>query len=120
VTARYRVTHAAQADIISILAWSHEHFGEEARKRYEALITTAIRDAAWAGHEAGLMDRPELGDGVFTWHLAQSRSRSPGGNVYRPRHLLICRRDGDMLVVGRVLHDAMDLRRHVGSERPWE
>ena len=120
MTARYRLTHTAQADILSILAWSHDQFGEEARKRYEALITTAIRDAARAGHDASLRDRPELGDGVFIWHLAQSRSRSPGGNVYRPRHLLICRRDGDILVVGRVLHDAMELRRHVNSQQPWE
>ena len=66
--------------------------------------------AAASGHEAGWTDRPELGDGVFSWRLALSRSRSPGGNVYRPRHLLFCRRDGDVLVVGRVLHDAMELR----------
>jgi hypothetical protein len=67
--AGYRLTHAAQADIISILAWSDEQFGEEARKRYETLIATAIR--------------------------------------------------GGVLIIGRVLHDAMDPLRHVGAERPW-
>ena len=118
--ARYRLTHAAQADIVSILAWSHSQFGEEARKRYEALIATAIRDAATRGDGVGQMVRPELGDGVFSWHLAQSRSRSPGGAVHRPRHFLICRRDGDVLVVGRVLHDAMELRRHLDPHQPWE
>ena len=41
--ANFRVSHAAQADIISILAWSNEQFGEEARRRYEALIAAAIR-----------------------------------------------------------------------------
>lgn len=118
--ARYRLTHAAQADIVSILAWSHERFGEEARKRYEALIATAIRDAAERDDEVGLTARPELGDGVYSWHLAHSRQRSPGGAVHRPRHFLICRRDGDLLVVGRVLHDAMELRRHLDPERTWE
>ena len=118
--ARYRLTHAAQADIVSILAWSHDQFGEEARQRYEALIATAIRDAATRSDEVGRRLRPELGDGVFTWHLAQSRSHSPGGNVRRPRHFLICRRDGDVLVIGRVLHDAMELRRHLDSQQPWE
>lgn len=117
---RYRLTHAAQADIISILAWSHEQFGEEARKRYEALIATAIRDAAACGGTAERVPRPELGDGMFAWHLAQSRTRSPGGTVRRPRHFLICRLDGDVLVVGRVLHDAMELRRHLDSHQPWE
>jgi toxin ParE1/3/4 len=118
--ARYRLTHAAQADIISILAWSHDRFGEEARKRYEALITAAIRDAATRSDEVGHAVRPELGEGVFSWHLAQSRTRSPAGDVHRPRHLLICRRDGDVLVVGRVLHDAMALRRHLDPQQPWE
>lgn len=117
---RYRLTHAAQADIVSILAWSHDQFGEEARKRYEALIATAIRDAATSSDEVGRTVRPELGDGVFSWHLAQSRTHSPGGNVHRPRHFLILRRDGDALLVGRVLHDAMELRRHLDSQQPWE
>lgn len=118
--ARYRLTHAAQTDIVAILAWSHERFGAEARKRYEALIATAIRDAAAGSDEVGSTARPELGYGVFSWHLMQSRSRSPGGTVHRPRHFLICRRDGDLLVVGRVLHDAMELRRHLGPQRDWE
>lgn len=118
--ARYRLTHAAQADIVSVLAWSHNQFGEEARKRYEALITTAIRDAATRSDDVGRMVRPELGDAVFSWHLAQSRTRSLGGRVHRPRHLLICRRDGDVLVVGRVLHDAMELRRHLDPQQPFE
>ena len=118
--ASYRLTHAAQADIFSILAWSHEKFGTEARERYEALISTAIRDAANRSDEVGRTARPELGAGVFTWHLAQSRTNSPGGHVHRPRHFLICRRDGDVLVVGRVLHDAMEQRRHLDPELPWE
>lgn len=118
--ARYRLTHAAQADIASILAWSHDQFGEEARKRYEALIATAIRDAATRSDEVGRTVRPELGDGVFSWHLAQSRTHLPGGNARRPRHFLICRRDGDVLVIGRVLHDAMELRRHLDPQQPGE
>lgn len=118
--ARYRLTGAAQADIVSILAWSHEQFGEEARQRYEALIATAIRDAASRCDEVGQILCPELGAEVFSWHLAQSRTRSSGGTVHRPRHFLICRRDGDVLVVGRVLHDAMELRRHLDPKQPWE
>ena len=115
-----RFTHAAQADVVSILAWSHEQFGEEVRKRYEALIVTAIRDAAGCSSEVGRIARPELGEGVFSWHLTQSRTRSPGGLVRRPRHFLICRREGDVLAIGRVLHDAMELRRHLDPQQLWE
>ncbi|GAA4802752.1 type II toxin-antitoxin system RelE/ParE family toxin [Tomitella cavernea] len=116
----YRLTHAAEDDIISILAWSHERFGEEARKRYVALIVAAFRDAAAPGAGVGRRDRPELGEGVFSRHLMQSRTRSPGGTVHRPRHFLICREDRGVLVVGRVLHDAMELRRHLDSRQAWE
>lgn len=56
--ARYRLTHAAQADIVSILASSHDQFGEEARKRYEALIATAIREASKRSDEVGGRSAP--------------------------------------------------------------
>lgn len=118
--AGYRLTHAARDDIVSILAWSDERFGEEARMRYEALIATAIRDAASRSDDGGHVPRPELAEGVFSWHLSRSRARTPGGKVHRPRHFLICRHDGDTLVIGRVLHDAMDLRRHVDPGRTWD
>lgn len=117
---RYRLTRAAQADITSILAWSHSAFGEEARRRYEALITAAIRDAAARHNAVGRTMRRELGEDVFTWHLMQSRTHSSGGTVHRPRYFLICRYDGETLVVGRVLHDAMELRRHIPSLQSWE
>lgn len=97
----------------SILDWSQDQFGESARKRYEALIVTAIRDAASRGDTLGATSRPELGEDVSSWHLARGRSRSSGGTVRRPRHFLVCRWDDDVLVIGRVLHDAMDLRRHL-------
>jgi toxin ParE1/3/4 len=118
--AEYRLTHTARADIVSILAWSNEQFGPEARKRYEALIATAIRDAASRSADGGHTLRPELGEGVFTWHLSRSRARAPGDRVHRPRHFLVCRPDGDTLVIGRVLHDAMDLRQHVDPRRTWD
>jgi toxin ParE1/3/4 len=118
--AEYRLTHAAQADIVAILAWSDEQFGEQARKRYEALIVAAIRDAAWSSDDLGRTFRPELGDGVFTWHLAQSRDHARSKPVRSPRHFLICRMNSDTLIVGRVLHDAMELQRHLDSQRPWD
>jgi toxin ParE1/3/4 len=118
--AKYRLTHLAQSDIVAILAWTEEQFGEEARKRYEALIATAIRDAASRNGDIGHTTRPELGDGVFSWHLEQSRTRAAGKTVRRPRHFLICRREGEALVSGRVLHDAMEPRRHVDPQQSWE
>lgn len=115
-----RLTDSAQSDVLAILAWTHEKFGEDARKRYETLIVTAVQDAASLGEVGGLKWRPELGAGVCSWHFSNSRARTSGAAVARPRHVLICRRDGDELVVGRILHDTMDLERHVDPGRTWE
>lgn len=115
-----RLSQAAQSDIIEILAWSQSQFGEDARLRYQALIVAALRDAARQRDGIGSTARPELGDGVHSWHLRQSRERSAGGPVRRPRHFLIYRLDGAAIVVGRVLHDAMELRHHLDPETSWE
>lgn len=116
----YRLTHASQADIASILTWSQEQFGEEARRRYASLIVTAIRDASSEASGVSPTPRPELGDGVFSWHLAASRTHAPGGLVRHPRHFLICRFDDDLLVIGRVLHDVMDLPQHIPPAGRWQ
>jgi toxin ParE1/3/4 len=40
------IAPAAEHDIESILIWTHEHFGEQARLRYEALLVQAIVNVA--------------------------------------------------------------------------
>ncbi|HJG91472.1 MAG TPA: type II toxin-antitoxin system RelE/ParE family toxin [Brachybacterium massiliense] len=109
----YRLSRAAEDDIVSILAWSQNEFGVDARHRYAALIAAALRDAAGRGLGAEPTARPELGPDVLSWHLARSRDHSTGGRVRQPRHVILCRWDGDVLEIGRVLHDSMDLRQHV-------
>jgi toxin ParE1/3/4 len=54
-----------------------------------------------------------------SWHLRGSRNRTTGGIVRRPRHFLIYRVDDDILVIGRILHDAMELRRHIDTDTSW-
>jgi len=115
---RFRVTRAAQADIADILAWSQERFGTDARLRYEALIVAGLRDVA--ADCFGGTPRAELGNGVYSWHLRRSRDRAEGDVVHRPRHFMIYRVDDEVIVVGRVLHEAMELRRHLDSESSWE
>ena len=117
---QYRLTQAAQGDIVDILAWSHEQFGAEARLRYEALMVAAMRDIAAQSGDLGGTSRPELGEGVYSWHLRRSRDRSTSGPVHRPRHFLLYRLDHEVVVIGRVLHDAMGLRRHLNPESSWD
>ena len=74
--AGYRLSAAAQADLSNILAWTYERFCESARERYEALVVAAVRDIAAQPDRAGSIERPELGEGVRSWHLRLSRERA--------------------------------------------
>lgn len=119
--AAYRLSASAQADIIDILSWSHVRFGPVARQRYESLLVSALRDIASSPCRAGSMARPELGNHVRSWHIRLSiRSGTPdAARVKHPRHFLIYRPEDTRIAVGRVLHDAMELARHVPPDT-WE
>lgn len=119
---RYRLSAAAQADILDILAWSQAQFGEDARRRYEALIVAALRDVATQPDRPGSLERPELGPAVQSWHLRLSREHAHTelGLVRHPRHFLIYRQQSDAIVIARVLHEAMELARHLDPQTSWE
>ena len=119
---RYRLSAAAQADVIDILAWTNQQFGEAARVRYERLIVAALRDVSTQPDRPGSIARPELGAGVRSWHLRLSRAHITQGTdaVHRPRHFLVYRLEPGLLVVGRVLHDAMELVKHLDRKASWK
>jgi toxin ParE1/3/4 len=62
------LSYAAQADVIDMLVWSQEQFGEAARLRYASLIVAALRAVATQADRPGRIERPELGAGVRSWH----------------------------------------------------
>jgi toxin ParE1/3/4 len=116
---QYHLARTARADIVDLLAQTEANFGEIARDRYELLLDTALRDIAAKPDRIGSIAQPALGQGVRSYHLRHSRerARTEYGIVQRPRHLLLYRHVRvDLLGVGRVLHDAMDIARHLPSE----
>jgi toxin ParE1/3/4 len=116
---RFRLSPLAERDIEAILAWTHEHFGERGRLRYEALLVRAIQDVADDPMRAGSLARPELAPGARTYHLRLSRDRivPASQRVRRPRHFLLYRaRQDEPVEIGRVLHDGMDLARHLPDD----
>jgi toxin ParE1/3/4 len=116
--ADFRLSPAAQADIVDLLAQTQERFGELGRLRYERLLVTALRDLAVDPDRIGTVRRPELGDNVCSYHLRYSRDRArhESGIVRRPRHLLLFRLTRfDLIGIGRVLYDAMEIERHLPS-----
>jgi toxin ParE1/3/4 len=114
-----RLSRLADQDLLTILTWSEANFGRAARLRYRALIRTAIGMVAADPERALSVARPELGDGVRSWHLRNSRDRSSAGRVNSPRHILFYRVDGDEVVIGRVLDHAMDPTLHVTLDMDW-
>ena len=119
---RIRLAASAQADVAQILAWTQAEFGHAARERYQRLIASALRALAQDPLRPGSRARPELGDGVRTWHLRWSRvaAGAVAGQVGRPRHFLVYRDMPGLLLVGRVLHDAMDPERHLDPDIAWD
>jgi toxin ParE1/3/4 len=91
---------------------------EKARLRYEALLTRAIMDVVDAPERSGSHARPEIAAMARTYHLRYSRDRVKKsiGRVHRPRHFLLYRTRDEQVEIGRVLHDGMDLKRHVPEE----
>lgn len=111
-----RIARLADEDIRSILARSNEEFGAVARRRYETLLSAAFSALCANPELFGSTARPELGKGVRTYHLRYSRTqaRSGGRAVRQPRHIIVYRLMGDReLQVIRVLHDTMEVERHL-------
>jgi toxin ParE1/3/4 len=103
-------------DIAAILGRSEERFGEAARRRYQALLRAGLEDLVANPLRPESTVRPEIGPGIRSYHLRHSavRARTEYGMVRTPRHVLFYRLvDPDLIDVARVLHDAMDPRRHV-------
>jgi len=86
----------------------------------QLLTAAGIRDVAEDSYGPGAQARCELGDGVYSRHLRQSRAHVTGDLVHEPRHFLIYRVDNGIVIIGRVLHDSMDLERHADPVSTWE
>ena len=115
----YRLSSAAQEDIAELLAYTEANFGEIVMLRYERLLIAALLDIAADPERRGSVARPELGENVRSYHLRYSREHARTGEriIRRPRHLVLYRfARADLIGVGRILHDAMELERHLPSE----
>ena len=115
----FLISPVAERDLESILVWTQEHFGEQARLCYEALLAQGIADVAKEPDRGGSHHRPEIADAARTYHLWHSRNPVPvaDGRVKNPRqfHLYRTRSDG-RVEIGRVLHDSTDLERQLPED----
>lgn len=109
----------ARSDITSILAWTEDNFGPRTSKYYPKLIATAIEQIAENPERAGSSQRPEIASHCRTYHLYFSCKTAgrAGARIRQPRHFLLYRvTESNIVEIGRVLHDSMDLQANLPEE----
>lgn len=114
--ARYRLSAPAKADIAAILRTNEERHGKQARIRYRARLTAAMRRVAADPRGHSTADRTELFPGIRSFHIRHSRDESREAPVANPAHAIYYRvlQPGVVEVV-RVLHDRMEPGRHIAG-----
>ena len=103
---RVRLGAAAELDFANILKWTTENFGARQSRLYQDTLVQAIGELANGPNVAGSKARDEIMRGLRTLHVARHGRRG--------RHLILYRAaPGRIIEIGRILHDRMDLQRHL-------
>ena len=106
-----RLTASAEADFQNILRWTKDQFGEAQARVYAQTLSAALQALADGGPATiGAKARNEIVKGLLTLHVARQSRKG--------RHSLLFRVGQDdarreAIEVLRVLHDAMELPRHL-------
>lgn len=105
---KVRMSRQADRDIENALARTLAQFGERQQHAYKALIFEALDDIAAEPFAPPARHRPELHPDARMFRIAR-RGR-------HARHFFVYRVVGGQFIdVGRLLHDSMDLKRHLPS-----
>jgi toxin ParE1/3/4 len=105
-TWRVRLTDQAELDLLDISRWTSENFGARQAEHYVETIMLAIEALTDGPETLGTIARDELAPGVRTLHIARQGRKA--------RHFVVFRvADDQVLEVLRLLHDSMDLARHL-------
>ena len=109
---RVRLTTSAETDFQDILRWTSERFGEPQANTYADTLSEAIEALTAGPNIAGARQRDDIAEGLMGLHVAR------GGR--KGRHFVLYRVGGDgepfQIDVLRLLHDAMDLPRHLETD----
>ena len=104
------LTATAVADYEEILDWTAEHFGEIQAFVYAETIDRALADLRIGPSAIGIIRRDDVVAGLCSLHIARKRRKG--------RHLVLFRITSNeirRIEVLRILHDAMDIIRHVSG-----
>jgi toxin ParE1/3/4 len=106
-----RLAAQAELDFVEILAWTVENFGESQVDIYAETLTLAIEALLDGPLLQGAQARGEIEPGIRTLHVARLGKNG--------RHFVVFRQTEDRGIdVLRLLHDGMDLARHIACRAP--
>ncbi|MDM7945561.1 MAG: type II toxin-antitoxin system RelE/ParE family toxin [Oceanibaculum nanhaiense] len=101
-----RLAAAAEADFVAILEWTLERFGTHQAAGYKTVLMEAVGALSDGPAIQGVRMREDIGTGLCILHVARNGNRG--------RHFLLFRvADPQTLDILRILHDSMDLPRHL-------
>lgn len=107
---RVRLGAVAKKDFARILKYTKDSLGERQAAVYKAALLKTIAKLAAGPDTSGSHAREDLGPQMRTLHVARDGRRAP--------HLLVYRASSDEVIeILRILHERMDLPRHVADER---
>ncbi len=108
---RVHLTQTAETDYRNILRWTSGHFGERQAHVYADTLTAAIEALADGPDVIGSRKSSGIGEGVRLLHVAREGRKGRHFVLYRVRS----QAEPPAIDVLRLLHDSMDLPRHVVS-----
>lgn len=101
-----RLAEKAEHDLLDALVWTTDQFGALQADDYLETLTLALEALTDGPNIVGSKVRDDIGLGIRTLHVARL-----GRNG---RHLVVFRfADGQVIDVIRLLHDSMDLAKHL-------
>ncbi len=102
-----RVAQGAQQDLVAIRTWTQQRFGSRQALAYARTLALALHALCDEGPDLpGANPRDDLGSGIRVLHVARHGRHG--------RHFVVFRAgDKHCIDVLRILHDSMDLARHM-------
>ena len=106
-----RLVAVSERDYLEVIKRSAQDFGPLQAEVYAQTLETALDDLREKGPMAiGVKVREEIGSGIFTLHAAKSKRKASHFLVFR----VLEKRTIEVL---RILHDRMDLARHISLDQ---
>lgn len=100
-----RLGQQAEQDFVDILQWTAKTFGEGQARTYAETIALAIEALEGGPDILGARAREDIQPGIRTLHVARQGRAG--------QHFVVFRVAGSDMDVLRLLHDSMDLPRHL-------